>query len=86
MEAMYLGTPVLAANSGGPLETIEDGFTGFLRKPNPEDFGQVLLKLHDDPQLAQEMGRKGHKRVQDFFSFQAFSKQLDSAVHSVINS
>jgi alpha-1,3/alpha-1,6-mannosyltransferase len=30
IEAMHLGCVVIACNSGGPLESIEDGETGFL--------------------------------------------------------
>jgi alpha-1,3/alpha-1,6-mannosyltransferase len=30
LEAMYAGTPVIAVASGGPLETVLDGVTGFL--------------------------------------------------------
>ncbi|RXG73372.1 Alpha-1,3/1,6-mannosyltransferase ALG2 [Armadillidium vulgare] len=33
IESMYLGTPVLAVNSGGPTETVLDGITGFLKRP-----------------------------------------------------
>ncbi len=32
LEAMYAGTPVIAVNSGGPLETVKNEFTGFLRE------------------------------------------------------
>ena len=35
VEAMWLGAVVIACNSGGPLESIEDGKTGFLRQPEP---------------------------------------------------
>jgi glycosyltransferase involved in cell wall biosynthesis len=30
LEAMYAGTPVVAVASGGPMETIQDGVTGFV--------------------------------------------------------
>jgi glycosyltransferase involved in cell wall biosynthesis len=33
IESMALGTPVIAANSGGPKEIIDDGVTGFLFVP-----------------------------------------------------
>lgn len=33
IEAMLAGLPVLATNTGGPLETIYDGRTGWLRSP-----------------------------------------------------
>jgi alpha-1,3/alpha-1,6-mannosyltransferase len=33
LEAMLAGIPVLATNTGGPLETIYDGRIGWLRSP-----------------------------------------------------
>jgi len=30
---MYMGCVVIACNSGGPLESVEDGKTGFLVSP-----------------------------------------------------
>ena len=36
LEAMAAGKPVLACNSGGPVETIIDGTTGFVCSPLPE--------------------------------------------------
>lgn len=34
VEAMYMGCIALACNSGGPLESVKDGQTGFLMPPN----------------------------------------------------
>ena len=36
VEAMYMGCIVVACNSGGPLESIDNGNTGFLRPPKEE--------------------------------------------------
>lgn len=30
VEAMYCNTPVIACNSGGPMESVKHGVTGFL--------------------------------------------------------
>ena len=35
VEAMQCGSIVIACNSGGPLESIENNRTGFLIEPNP---------------------------------------------------
>ncbi|KAL8445794.1 hypothetical protein Emed_005350 [Eimeria media] len=53
-EAMYLGCPPVACDSGGPMETIIDGETGFLCSPTPEAFSAALARLlrlsTEDPQ------------------------------------
>ncbi|HEX2658347.1 MAG TPA: glycosyltransferase, partial [Polyangia bacterium] len=38
VEAMSAARPVVAVANAGPLETIVDGTTGFLRQPNPDAF------------------------------------------------
>jgi glycosyltransferase involved in cell wall biosynthesis len=49
LEAMSLGVPSIAASSGGPLEIIDDGVTGFLFRPNNADnlSKQVMHVLND---------------------------------------
>ena len=39
VEAMHLGCIVLACNSGGPLESISEGETGWVYQPKPEIWG-----------------------------------------------
>ena len=41
LEAMYCGTPVLAVNSGGPLETVDHGVTGWLVDGQPNAWSEV---------------------------------------------
>src|SRR3546814_9209528 len=50
IEAMLLETPVIAANSGGNPEAIEDGENGLIVPPDdPESFADAALALIDDP-------------------------------------
>ncbi|XP_049586940.1 alpha-1,3/1,6-mannosyltransferase ALG2 [Syngnathus scovelli] len=76
VEAMYCCCPVIAVNSGGPLESVADGETGFLCEPTAEAFSKAMERLVVEPQLRRDMGQAGRKRVQDKFSLQAFSQQL----------
>ncbi|WEX75782.1 glycosyltransferase family 4 protein [Sinorhizobium numidicum] len=49
VEAMLLGTPVIAANSGGNPEVVEDGETGMLVRPDdPDEFAKACLKLFNN--------------------------------------
>jgi alpha-1,3/alpha-1,6-mannosyltransferase len=77
---MYAGAPVLAADSGGPLETVRDGTTGFLRPPNPAAFAAVMRALVTDPGLGLALGRAAHRHVVDTFGMEAFAVDLDAAL------
>nr|XP_057940470.1 alpha-1,3/1,6-mannosyltransferase ALG2 isoform X2 [Doryrhamphus excisus]XP_057940471.1 alpha-1,3/1,6-mannosyltransferase ALG2 isoform X2 [Doryrhamphus excisus] len=76
VEAMYCRCPVIAVNSGGPLESVADGKTGFLVEPTAEAFSKAMEKLVMEPHLRRDMGEAGRRRVEDKFSLLAFSKQL----------
>lgn len=83
LEAMLAGTPVLAANTGGPLETVVQGVTGWLC--SPEDVQQwtavmdkVLNKLSEGDLV--EMARAGKERVKNEFSDAAMAKKLDDII------
>lgn len=45
VEAMHLGCVVIACNSGGPLESIDDEKTGFLLEPRPQLWADQIAKL-----------------------------------------
>lgn len=48
VEAMAVGRPVVACSSGGPLETIEDGETGFLCAGNAKVRTKGMIRLRAD--------------------------------------
>ena len=87
LEAMLSGVPVLAANSGGPLETIVDGETGWLRSANKiEEWTDVMQRvLHDlsDTQLRQ-MGQNGKTRVREEFSADRMAHRLDDEIEAMV--
>jgi len=85
IEAMALGRPVIAVNSGGPKETLDDGETGFLCNETAEEFADAMKKLIKDRDLAREMGEVGQKRVRERFSFQAFAEQFENCVMSLVD-
>lgn len=86
IEAMYMSRPVIAVNSGGPLETVSDTETGFLCEPEAASFAKAMLKFISDPTLRDKFGKKGHKRVVDRFSFKAFGDNLHKVVTKLYKS
>lgn len=85
LEAMYLSRPVIAVNSGGPTETIVHDQTGFLCEADPQDFATAAARIIKDPKLAEKMGEMGRKRVEQRFSFEAFTEKLDQIVQSLVS-
>lgn len=85
LEAMYVGTPVIAVNSGGPTETIVSEETGFLCEPNPEDFAKAMQKFVTGINDKDSMGEAGHSRVVSNFSFIKFSEHLNYIVQGLID-
>ncbi|KAI8557878.1 hypothetical protein RHMOL_Rhmol04G0045000 [Rhododendron molle] len=84
LEAMAAHKPVIACNSGGPVETIRNGLTGFLCDPNPEEFSLAMAKFIQDPQMAERMGEEAQKHVSDSFSTKIFGQRLDRFLVDVV--
>jgi alpha-1,3/alpha-1,6-mannosyltransferase len=84
LEAMYLGAPVIAMDSGGPKETVVNGVTGYLTPPG--DAGAVAKAMVDvltNPHRVQ-MGTRGKERVKSRFSFESFGEALHSLVMNLV--
>lgn len=87
IEAMATGTPVVAANAGGPLETVDPGETGLLADPrDPELFAAELLSLLRDPGRARAMGSLGAERARQRFSAERYAREVESVWDRVIGS
>ncbi|UCE06417.1 MAG: glycosyltransferase [bacterium] len=67
-EALWKETPVVASNVGGiPLQII-DGENGFLIDPNDTNaFAQKIIEILKNPELARDIGKKGHETVREKF-------------------
>lgn len=67
LEAMAGGRPVVAAASGGILDMVVDGRTGFLVPPgDPTALAAALTALLNQPELAREFGVAGRDRAREF--------------------
>ncbi|XP_041378387.1 alpha-1,3/1,6-mannosyltransferase ALG2-like [Gigantopelta aegis] len=84
IEAMYMKCPVIASNSGGPLETIVDRKTGFLCDPTPAGFSECMEKFIVDRNLRERIGSAGREHVLDRFSFKEFSNTLHNIVTQLV--
>ncbi|MCG5502061.1 glycosyltransferase family 4 protein [Ectothiorhodospira lacustris] len=71
IEAMAMGTPILATDIGAPPEIIRDGETGFLVAPGqPMALAEVLNRVLGDTDLRTRMGRAAMEEVARKYSVQ----------------
>lgn len=83
LEAMLAGVPVLAANTGGPLETVVDGKTGWLCPPEDTANWTAVMKkvLHQmSDKDVKNMGEAGKQRVKREFSDVKMAERLDGII------
>ncbi|XP_014488528.1 PREDICTED: alpha-1,3/1,6-mannosyltransferase ALG2 [Dinoponera quadriceps] len=85
LEAMYIGKPVVAHNSGGPIESIVSGETGFLVDLSGQAFASKIAYLITNPDRTENFGKSGRDRFLKTFSFAAFSAQLNKAMDDLID-
>ncbi|KAI8552430.1 hypothetical protein RHMOL_Rhmol06G0266300 [Rhododendron molle] len=83
LEAMAAYKPVIACSSGGPVETIKNGVTGFLCDPSPREFSSAMEKFIGDPQMAERMGSEARQHVIESFSTKIFGQHLNQILLDV---
>ncbi len=67
LEAMAMGKPMVATRVGGNPEMVEDGVSGLLVEPeDPEGLAAAILRLLDEPERAEAMGRAARRRAEAF--------------------
>lgn len=74
LEAMAAGRPIVATGVGGILDIVEDGSNGILVEPSrPDDLAEAVLKLADDPMMAERLKAAASVTVQERFSLDSMS-------------
>lgn len=86
LEAMLACTPVLAVNSGGPLETIVEGETGWLRAPDEREWSKVMKQALFEMSDAdiKIMGEQGKQRVEREFSKEKMAQSLQREMFDML--
>ncbi|CAH02032.1 GDP-Man:Man(1)GlcNAc(2)-PP-dolichol alpha-1,3-mannosyltransferase [Kluyveromyces lactis] len=93
LEAMKYGVPVLAVDTGGPLETVVDynetpshiDATGWLRPSDADEWSKVLDQSVDIFEKNHSLFEvNGPKRIKYYFSREAMSKNFDNTIDHII--
>jgi glycosyltransferase involved in cell wall biosynthesis len=85
LEAMAMGKPVVAANTGGIPEIVQDGKTGILVKPGDADsLARAISRLLEEVALARKMSDTARLSVQEKFSIGRMVGAIDKIYNGLI--
>jgi glycosyltransferase involved in cell wall biosynthesis len=85
MEAMAVGLPVIASNTGGNPELVVDGASGLLVRPgDPADLARAMANLMDDPGAAAALGSHAAQRARSEFSLAAMLAGIEALYESAL--
>lgn len=67
LEALACGLPLIATDTGGTQELIQNGKNGFIVKmKNPDDLAKKIQQLIKNPELRNKMGFESRKLAENF--------------------
>jgi glycosyltransferase involved in cell wall biosynthesis len=85
LEAMALGTPIVAAAAGGVLELVEDGVSGVLVPPgDPARLARTIVDLLRDPARRARLGAAGQARVRAAFTAARMTRAVEALYREVV--
>jgi len=83
VEAMQHGLPVLASNTGGPLETIIEGETGWLRDVSEtKNWSAVMERVLNElnPTELEQLAQRGKQRVRQHFTRDIMAQKFNDEI------
>lgn len=84
IEAMAEARPVVASVLGAPPEIIVDGTEGYLVNPRePDLMASRIITLLADPQLATNMGLRGHEKVLTHYNPTVAARRFERLYHEI---
>jgi glycosyltransferase involved in cell wall biosynthesis len=84
-EAMAMGKPIVSTRTIGSEFLVQHNETGFIVPPkNPGALAEAVIDLLQTPDLMQEMGKKGRKRVSTLFTPERFIESHEAFYREII--
>ena len=85
VEAMKLGKPVIGTRSGGTLELVQNGKTGFLYEPrDAKELASKIGQLHANPSLCESMGANASLHARERFSRKTYGNEVEDVLRRIL--
>jgi glycosyltransferase involved in cell wall biosynthesis len=89
LEAMLYKTPIIASDSWGPKDIIENEIDGLLfsredESKMPQLIANVVKKLNNDPSFANKIAQNAYKKLHKKYSMKVVSLQINKLVENII--
>jgi glycosyltransferase involved in cell wall biosynthesis len=84
LESMAMGRAVICSRVQGQIDVLRDGVTGiFVPQGDPAALRSAIIRLWNDPELADEMGRRGREFIEKHHSIEQFVESVRRVVEEV---
>lgn len=85
IEAMYFRLPVIVTKNVGVAPYVKQNEAGFVVEKNVEEVATAVMRILRNKKLAQEMGEKGRKTVENEFAMPKIAEKWVEAYNGLIN-
>lgn len=84
-EALAMGLPVVATNTGGIADVVAHGKTGFLvQQKSPQAIYDALTELYNDPSLRKRMSQSGRQHIEQHFAWGSVMSQYTKVFEDLV--
>lgn len=85
LEANACGKPVIAGNSGGIPDAVNDGKNGFLVEPQDiRTIKEKIIYLLENPDICHKMGEYGRRRVESEYNWKKITNDMLNYMEGLI--
>ena len=84
LEAMYFGLPVVITEKVGIAPSVSRVNAGLVIKKDVNQLAEAILKILNNPTLAEQMGKNGKKLVETEFSWQNIAEEFIKEYDKII--
>lgn len=84
IESQACGTPIIGLNEGGYMDTVIDGETGWLIRPEPKALIEAIRQAATKQSVREAMGKKARGHVHEAFTWNQHMQKLVQIIEEVV--